>query len=314
MTAPHVTRRPLDAPTQALLAAFAEARGTPIDQMTPAEAREAGSRGWAPLGTGPQMYEVTEHSVAPGGHVRVRVLRPAERPCAVLVYLHGGGWVLGDIDGYDQLGRILAERSGATVVLVNYRKAPEHPFPGPVDDVSAALDWVQARRGRLAAPDAPLVVAGDSAGGNLAVVAALRARDRGGPVIDKLLLAYPITDCDTSRPSYLDPDNQLLLGAETMGWFFDHYVGAGDRADPEVSPLRAELAGLPDTLLLLAVHDPLYDEGVAFAERLRAAGVGVEVSTYADQLHGFVALVGLLPASDRALDELAGAVSRAGRS
>ena len=300
----------LDQATQDLLAAYAARGLPPIHLSTPEAARVAGARGWDALGAGPEMYSVAEHTVASvDGEFRVRVLRPVEQPSAVVVYLHGGGWVLGDIDGYDTLGRLLAVKSGATVVLANYRKAPEHPFPLPVEDAWAALCWAFERREQLAGGGTnpvPVMVAGDSAGGNLAAVTVLRARDVGGPEVSQQLLVYPITDCDRTRPSYVDPANQLMLSAATMAWFFDHYVGEGDRTRPEVSPLRApDLSGLPETTMVLAVHDPLYDEGREFAARLRASGVRVDVKIHADQLHGFLQMVNILPASENALNHLA---------
>lgn len=297
----------LDQATRDLLVAYATAGRPPIHLSTPADARAAGARAWAPSGSGPAMREVDEYDVpSVDGAMRVRVLVPPRQTGAVMVYLHGGGWVLGDIDGYDVLGRELAVRSGATVVLANYRKAPEHPFPVPVEDAWAALRWADARRELLAGrPDAPLFVGGDSAGGNLAAVTALRARDGGGPRIARQLLVYPITDCDQTRPSYRDPANQLLLGADTMAWFFDHYVGDGDRTHPEVSPLRAaDLSGLAPATVVLAGHDPLHDEGRAYADRMAAAGVDVDIHTYPDQLHGFLQMVGVLPASAQLLDLL----------
>ena len=233
----------LDQATEDLLVVYSARGRRPIHLSTPESARAAGAQGWLPLGTGTAMCSLREHVVGSiGGEFRVRVLRPAARTSAVVVYLHSGGWLLGDIDGYDALGRILAARSGATVVLANYRKAPEHPFPLPVEDAWAALRWAGEHRASLAGEDVgpvPLIVAGDSAWGSLAAVTALRAREAGGPRISQQPLIYPITDCDRDRPSYLDPANQLLLSADTMAWSFDHYVGEGDRTHPEVSPLRA---------------------------------------------------------------------------
>ena len=264
----------------------------------------------APLGTGPAMCSVSEHVVGSiGGEFRVRVLRPAARTSAVVVYLHGGGWVLGDIDGYDALGRILAARSGATVVLANYRKAPEHPFPLPVEDAWAALRWAGEHRASLAGEDVgpvPLIVAGDSAGGNLAAVTALRAREAGGPRISQQLLIYPITDCDRDRPSYLDPANQLLLSADTMAWFFDHYVSEGDRTHPEVSPLRArDHSGLRTPRWSSPPRSPPR-RGTRLRRPTSCRGVRVDVRAYPDQVHGFFAMVTVLPASADAMDFLAG--------
>jgi acetyl esterase len=234
------------------------------------------------------------------------VLRPEGDPQAVIVYLHGGGWVLGDIDGFDTLGRILARDARSTVVLVNYRKAPEDPFPAAVEDAWAATVWAAENLSGLAGRGVPLFVGGDSAGGNLAIVAALRARDRGGPSIAHMLLVYPVTDSDTTTASYLAPENQLLLTKEGMEWFFAHYAGTTDRTHPEISPLRvSDLGGLPPATVLIAEHDPLRDEGERFAARLAQAGTPVETTLFAGQLHGFFSMVNILPASADALAHLA---------
>jgi acetyl esterase len=232
----------------------------------------------------------------------VRVLAPSESPRATVVYYHGGGWVLGEIDGYDTLARTLAALADVTVVLVGYRLAPEHPFPAAVDDAWSALEWVESNRSSVAGLAGPIVVAGDSAGGNLAIVTALRARAEG-PQISAVLLAYPVTDADMSRRSYTDPENQLVISQPVMEWFFDHYVSLDDRADPRVSPLRVDdLSGFPPTALVLAEHDPLRDEGEAFARRLREAGVDVRERLFAGQMHIFFQMVNVLPASKDAID------------
>ncbi|WP_250557012.1 alpha/beta hydrolase [Pseudonocardia lacus] len=291
------------------MAAVAEQGRKPIHESTPVEARLAGAASWAMYGTGPAMESVSNEVLtsADGGRFGVRVLRPSAAPRSVVVYCHGGGWVLGDIEGFDTLGRQLAVESNSVVVLVNYRKAPENPFPAAVEDTWAALEWVSQNLEAIAGRRVPVVIGGDSAGGNLAAVAALRARDRGGPELAHLLLVYPVTDSDTTRDSYLDPANQLLLTREGMEWFFDHYVSRADRTHPEVSPLRvADLGGLPPTTVVTAEHDPLRDEGEAFAARLVEAGVPTESRLFTGQLHGFFSMINVLPASADAVSYLAG--------
>jgi acetyl esterase len=295
----------IDEATQAFLRVMAVPGALPLHESTPAQLRAAADP--TLLGPGPAMHAVFDETVRStgGAEFPVRVLVPSSEPRATVVYFHGGGWVLGDIEGYDTLARTLAAAADVTVVLVGYRLAPEHRFPAAVDDAWAAVRWTEARIGQLDGVVAPLVVAGDSAGGNLAVVTALRARV-DGPRLAAALLVYPVTDTDTTRPSYLDPANQLLVSKPTMEWFLDHYLGDADRAHPDVSPLRVEdLSGFPPTALVLAEHDPLRDEGEAFAARLRAAGVPVEQRLFDGQMHCFFQLPGLLPACEQAVGWLA---------
>jgi acetyl esterase len=235
------------------------------------------------------------------GRFRLRILRPAGTPRAIVVYFHGGGWVLGDIDlQYDYVGRDLANRTGTTVVLVNYRKAPEHPFPAALNDSWTALTWVAEHATDLAPGRVPLIVAGDSAGGNIATVMARWSRDRGGPAIDYQVLIYPVTDCDLDRPSYHAPDNALLVDRAAMAWFWGHYLPCESaRADPDASPIRAaNLAGLPPALVYVAEYDPLHDEGVAYAEALEAAGVPVSLETARGQMHGYFQMANIFPGYD----------------
>jgi acetyl esterase len=249
-------------------------------------------------------------TAADGAEIPIRVLVPQQGARGVIVYLHGGGWVIGTIDEYDTLARKLAERTSCAIVLVEYRLAPEHRYPTAVEDSYAALTWVGEHLADVAGrDDVPLIVAGDSAGGNLAAVVAQRARDRGGPQIALQVLIYPVTDADFDRPSYTDPDNQLLLTREAMIWFWDHYVpDPAHRHRPDASPLRAEtLAGLPPAVVLTAEHDVLRDEGEDYAERLREAGVAVDARRHAGQTHGFFSLL-LLPGSERGFQHVVKAV------
>ena len=300
----------LDFATARLLHEMAEAGGTPLHESSVEEARALGAGLAEMLGPAPPMLRVDEHSLArPDGTVPVRVLAPLEQPAGVIVYYHGGGWVIGSIDESDTVGRKLAERTSCTVVLVGYRLAPEHRYPVAVDDSYAALEWVGKHVAEMARAGAPLFVAGDSAGGNLAAVMALRARDRGGPPIAAQILIYPVTDADFERPSYTDPGNQLLLTREAMAWFWDHYVpDAARRVEPDASPLRAaDLAGLPPAVVLTAEHDVLRDEGEAYAERLEAAGVPVNFQRHEGQTHGFFTLL-MLPGSERGFQQMVKAV------
>lgn len=302
----------LDQATLNFLQAAAEAAGPdakPMWEMTPQEAREASAASDGMSGPGPDMYKTDNHMLTgwDGGQFDIRVHQPTENPSAVLVYIHGGGWVLSSIDSFDTVGRMLAEQSGATVVMVNYRKAPESPFPAAVEDSWTALQWTVDNLEDLAAADAPIYVAGDSAGGNLTAVMALRAKKQGGPQIARQILIYPVTDADLDRPSYSAEENQTLLTKEFMAWFWDHYVpNPADRNHPEASPLRADdLSGVAPALLLTAAHDVLRDEGVAYAERLQEAGVDVEYHDWPGQMHGFIGFANVLPASNEVIELIA---------
>lgn len=300
----------LDVGTRMFLEQMAGAGGKPLHESTPEEARALSAGLAAIAGPAPKMARVEDHRIpVPDGAVPVRVLVPQEPAHGVIVYYHGGGWVIGRIDEFETLARKLAERTMCAVVLVDYRLAPEHRYPTAVLDSYAALEWVNNRRQEIAGRDGPLIVAGDSAGGNLAAVMALRARDQGGPAIDLQVLVYPVTDADFDRPSYTEPENQTLLTREAMIWFWDHYIpDAARRTEPDASPLRAaDLSGLPPAVILTAEHDVLRDEGEAYAERLAAAGVPVDFKRISGQMHGFFTLL-MLPGSERGFQQVVKAV------
>jgi acetyl esterase len=296
---------PLDEPTTAVLEQMTASWGRPLHEMTPQEARGiiTAARGEVPHG--PEMAEVSDTRVrVSGGMVTVRVLTPNQHPRGVIVYYHGGGWVLGGLDESDAVGRRLALRSQCVVVMPDYRLAPEYRFPTAVDDSWEALGWAAAHAAELAGGPAPLIVAGDSAGGNLAAVMAQRAMARGGPAIAVQVLAYPVTDCDLDTTSYADPANQLFVGREAMIWFWDHYApNLRARAHPDASPLRAGVfSGLPPAVILTAEHDVLRDEGELYATQLVKARVPVLHQRFAGQMHGFFTMVDLLPGASAAMD------------
>lgn len=290
----------VDEATAGFLAQMAASGMKPLHEMTPDEARGLGGLLREMYGAGPEVHRVSDETVpaADGDSFGVRILAP-EHPRAVLVYYHGGGWVIGSVAESDTLARLLVERTGAAVVLVDYRLAPEHRYPTATDDAWTALRWVDERIEQIAGARVPLIVSGDSAGGNLAAVVTQRAQAEGGPSIALQVLVYPVTDADVDNASYLDPANQLLLSRESMIWFWDHYApDRAGRSAPAASPLRAtDLAGQPPTVVLTAEHDPLRDEGEAYAEKLRAAGVPVESRRFPGQMHGFFTMVNVLPGS-----------------
>ena len=256
----------LDEPSATFLASMAESGLPPLHELTPRAAREAGARMAELYGRGPEMARVQDVELG-------RLFVPNGRARGVIVYYHGGGWVLGSPDQFDALARRLAAGTGCAVVLVDYRLAPEHRYPAAVDDAWTALEWTAANLEQIAGRPVPLIVAGDSAGGCLAAVVAQRARE-AGPEIALQVLVYPVTDCDLDRDSYLEPENQLIVGRDTMAWFWDLYApDPAVRSRPDASPLRAtDLAGLPPAVVLTAQYDPLRDEGEAYAERLAAGG------------------------------------------
>jgi acetyl esterase len=289
-----------------------EALGNPpMSQQTPEEARA----GFALLAAiaGPTEAPVpTEDRSVPGpaGEIPVRVYRPSsDEPLPVVVYFHGGGWVIGDIATHDTTCQRLAAAVPAVVVSVDYRLAPEHRFPAAVDDCGAATAWVSAHASELGADPARLAVAGDSAGGNLAAVVARRARDAGGPSVAFQLLVYPATDMTRSLPSHTENGTGYLLDSDAMTWFLDNYLAAADPRQPDASPLFVDdLSGLPPALVVTAGFDPLRDEGEAYAERMREAGVDVTTSRYDGMIHGFYGLDSIFDAAKRATAETAAAL------
>jgi len=298
---------------EALLARMAAAGGGSPFQLPPDEARAASVRS-APLLSGPgeEVAAVADRTApGPDGPVPVRVYTPATgaAPRPVLVYLHGGGFVVGSLDTYDPLCRALANRSGAVVVSVGYRLAPEHPWPAAVRDAAAAAAWVRAHAAGLGGDDDRVGVGGDSAGANLATIAARHVRGLAFQV-----LVYPVTDAAMDTPSYEEFAEGHYLSRDDMRVAFDHYLPAGvDRRHPDVAPLHApDLAGLPPTLVITAAADPLRDEGEAYADRLRAAGVPVTVSRYDGMVHGFFRWTAVVEAATTAIDEVAAFVRAAG--
>ena len=295
---------------QLLLDGKAAAGAPPFWESTPEEARAVVAANAALIGAGPAVASVRD-IVIPGqaGGIPARVYSPVPDAPGVIIYYHGGGWVFGSVDQWDASVRALTVASGCDVVSVDYRLAPEHVFPAAVDDAYDALAWTASSL----ADGRPLVVAGDSAGGNLAAVMALRARDSGGPPLALQVLVYPVTDYDTDGKSYHEYDGtEFIVNRRDMVWFWDHYVpDPAARANPYASPLRAsDLSGLPPAYVITAEYDPLREEGFAYADRLRDAKVPVEHRHYASQIHGFFTFVNLVDDADKAVAD-AGAAIRA---
>ncbi|HEX4034514.1 MAG TPA: alpha/beta hydrolase [Solirubrobacteraceae bacterium] len=282
---------------------LAESGRPHIWEVSPQETRQGSAAIAELIGAGPDVEDVAELEIEVGDGTRIaaRRYRPSGA-LGTLVWLHGGGWVIDGIAVSDAMCRILADTARATVISVDYRVAPEHPFPVPVDDCWDALLWAAERE------QGPLVIGGDSAGGNMAAVCALRARDRGGPTLAAQVLVYPVVDTDTSTTSYLThgADETLMLGRREMEWFIGHYLpDLADRAHPDAAPLRAgDLSRLPPAIVVIAEYDPLRDEGVSYAEALSAAGVEVSVHRYDDQPHGFFSFVNAFQTGNRAVERV----------
>jgi acetyl esterase len=282
----------------------------PLTELEPDAARAQAARVSELVGAGPELREVEELSIPVSGEaIAGRRYEPGDST-ATVVWVHGGGWVISDLDTHDAMCRLLALESGCEVIALDYRRAPEHPFPVPLEDSWEALRWAAGQR-----PGRALVLGGDSAGGNMAAVCARRARDLGGPELALQVLVYPVTHCDFTRPSYEQygdsPDT--FLRTDEMRWFWDHYVSDPvARTNPEASPLRAgNFSELPPAVVLTAEFDPLRDEGVAYAEALRGAGVPVSHHHYDDMVHGFFARVNLLERGNEAVAQVGGEIRAA---
>ena len=300
---------PLDPHLKDLLDFIASAGLPPMSEGTP-EAARAGFRALTvDSRTADSLPEVdaVEHLTVPGGDGPrpARVYRPAvPGPLPTIVLLHGGGFVIGDLDTHDLTARTLANDCAAVVVSVDYRLAPEDPFPAGLEDAIAATRWAAAHLSSLGG-DSRLAVAGDSAGGNLSAVVAQAMRDEGISLAGQLLL-YPVTDGRGSYPSQVDNASGYFLDVDTMIWFDQQYVGHlpdVDPTDPRLAPLHGNLAGLPPAVVVVAEFDPLRDDGLAYAAALSAAGVPVEVRTFDGMIHGFADMGRHSPGAQAALDE-----------
>lgn len=238
---------------------------------------------------------VTDIAVgSPAGDIPVRIYRPDSDAVGVIVFSHGGGFVFCDLDSHDTLCRSMTNGVGAVVISVDYRLAPEHPWPAAADDVYAVTAWAADHAAELQAPDDRLVVAGDSAGGNLSAVTALMARDRGGPPIAGQVLIYPVIGADFETESYHTYATGYYSTRETMQWYWDQYVpDTADRMHPYANPLNADLAGLPPAIVITAGFDPARSEGEQFAEALVAAGVPTVHRPYEGGIHGFMTMPGI---------------------
>jgi acetyl esterase len=308
---------PLDPATTAILDQMAPAQAPDFSDLSPTAFRLLFSASLGALDrsaaasaeASDDAVEVADRTIdGPGGPLRLRIYRTTRaEPGAsapLVVFFHGGGWVIGDLDTHDGTCRILCRSTGAVVVSVDYRLAPEHRFPAAVEDCIAATSWVADHADELGGDPGRLGLAGDSAGGNLAAVVAQHAQRRGAPAIAAQALVYPGVDFTEVRPSVVANGEGYLLTAESMRWFAAQYLGDHDPADPRASPLLGDLAGLPPAVVAVAEFDPLHDEGVAYATALTDVGVTVRLLDFDGLVHGFMGLGAVSPASARARDEV----------
>ncbi|MES2258387.1 MAG: alpha/beta hydrolase [Pseudomonadota bacterium] len=281
---------------QALAAAAVKSGRPSFSGGTVEQARARSRQLMERTGAGPSVARVEDYLIpARGGEIPARLLA-ADAPQAVIVYLHGGGWTIGSIEEWDALARTLANALPAAVLVLGYRLAPEHPYPAALEDSWDALRWAADNIEQLAGSRVPLIVMGDSAGGNLAAVLAQKARDAGGPAIAAQALVYPVTDATMSSASYAEFASDPVFSSDDVAWLTRQYVPDLERRrDPEISPAFGRLDNLPPAVVLTARHDPLRDEGNAYATALRAAGNEVVSFEVDNMAHGFILMINLLP-------------------
>ena len=287
------------------LAAYMAQPAPVFAQPEVAAMREGSARRAAERPRGPDLHEVRDLRI---GELPARLYRPVPGPIPLVVYLHGGGWTIGSLESHDRVCRRLADGSGAAVLAIDYRLAPEHPWPASVDDTVTVLRWVAAGPAGLGEAPTAVAMAGDSAGGTLAALGCLRLRDEYPPALPDLqVLLYANTDLTGAQPSMREKATGWSLDAATVRFFNSQWVPDQARwSDPAVSPLHApDLSGLPGALVVSAEHDPLRDESEAYARRLRDAGVAVELRREPGLIHGFMTLDEISPACAAAVDRIA---------
>jgi acetyl esterase len=300
---------PISEETASLLQALAASEGPAFVEMSPDEARAAYVEMAAMQGEPEEVASVADRAVpGPVGAVPIRVYRPdLNATLPVFIYYHGGGWEVGDLDSHDPLCRQIANAAGCAVVAVDYRLAPENKYPAAAEDAYAVAAWLAKEGATLGLDGDRIAVGGDSAGGNLAAVVPLMARARQGPTIAAQILVYPITNHRFDTPSYREHGQGFILAAELMQQFWRCYLAdETDGEQPYASPLRApDLGGLPRALVMTAGFDVLRDEGEAYGERLRAAGVDTTIHRYDGMMHGFLQFGSVIPEAHDAVREIA---------
>jgi acetyl esterase len=296
-----------------LLETMAAQGGPAMETLPPSEAREAAAA-LAELAGPPEAVARIDNRKVPGraGEIPVRIYVPdGDGPFPGVVFLHGGGWIIGDLDTHDHVCRAIAKRAEAVVVAVDYRRAPEDPYPAALEDSVDATRWVADHAAELGIDPRKLVIAGDSAGANMATVVAAKARDAKQPAVALQVLVYPVTDLSSfETASHREFAEDHFLTRSLMEWFANGYVPrVADRTKPDVSPaFIADLSGLPPALVITAECDPLRDEGEAYAKRLQEHGISVTLTRYAGMIHPFLHFLAVTPSAYKAVDEIAAAV------
>jgi acetyl esterase len=303
----------LDPDAAAVYKAFQDAGRPAYETLTAPEAREFYMQARLVMNPEPPELKSAEplsipspHGTIPARLYKPKTLRRKDGLAPCLVFFHGGGWVIGNLETHDVVCRKLAHEGELLVISVDYRLAPEHRFPAAVDDAIDSTKWISVNAKQLGIDAARLIVGGDSAGGNLAAVVALAARDGGGPKLAAQMLVYPATDFALTHPSHSEPETSILLTHSVIRWFGNHYLDGADINDWRASPARAKsLAGLPPAYVLTAGADPLRDEGDEYAARLKDAGVAVTYRHFPGQFHGFFTMGKLLNLANIAVSEIA---------
>ncbi|MEM9646699.1 MAG: alpha/beta hydrolase [Planctomycetota bacterium] len=296
---------PLHPQAQAFVDSLAEQDAPSWQELGPVKAREGFRALGEVFGSGPELPLVKD--VVLDGDISARLYKSSDlSDLPVVVFFHGGGWVLGDVESHDALCRRLASEAGIAVVSVDYDLAPENSFPGPMDQCYRATSFISANGESLGVDSARLMVAGDSAGGNLAGAVAIRARDESGPAIDSQILIYPVISPDFDTGSYLEFADGHGLTRASMQWFWECYLAGAESLSKPLADLgRHDLAGLPPALVITCEYDVLRDEGESYADRLKSSQVEVQWSRYEGMLHGFIHFASLFDDSDRAIKEVA---------
>jgi len=300
----------LDPQAQMVIDLMADS-GFSFSGFTPTELRERMAMSAMPSPV--QLLSITDRTIeGPEGEIPIRIYRPSAGTLPVVVFFHGGGWVIGDLESHDHCCRVIATKAECVVVAVDYRLAPEAKFPAAVDDAWAATEWVATNAAEIDVDPTRLAVAGDSAGGNLAAVVANLSRDVDHVEVIQQALIYPVTDGRCDRPSMSENAEGYLLTREAMDWFHGHYViDESDLDDPRYSPLRADLAGAPPAVVVTAGFDPLRDQGNEYARALEAAGVEVDHCEYQSMFHGFFSMDAAIDVASQAQDQVAAALREA---
>jgi len=309
---------PLDPLLKTLLDQMAAQPTPPIHEMEPEMARAAMGAMMELVGPKDVPIGRVEHMTMPGeaGEIALRLYTPVaagSKALPALIFFHGGGFVIGDLDTHDGICRILASEACVKVIAVDYRLAPEHKFPAAVNDAIAAASWVETNAASLGVDANRLAVGGDSAGGGLAAVVAQAAAKTGSPHLAYQMLMFPVTQIGEETASLRNFAEGYFLERAGLQWFYDHYLPEdADRNDPRISPLKAEdVSGLPPAYVMLAGFDPLHDEGRAYAQKFSAAGVPVTVADYPDMVHDFIFMHAVLPQAQEALKAAAAALKQA---